>query len=44
MEPRPQHAVTAEARAVCQQCGGHFDTTAVIGRQDTVELVVEPGP
>ena len=29
---------------VCQQCGGHFDTTTVIGRQDTVEPVVEPGP
>ena len=34
----------AEARAVCPHCGGHLDTTTVIGRQDTVETVGEPGP
>jgi hypothetical protein len=42
--PQPQHAITSEARAVCQQCGGHFDTTTVIGRQDTAETMPEPGP
>jgi hypothetical protein len=29
---------------VCQHCDGHFDTTTVIGHQDTSEPIVEPGP
>ena len=29
---------------VCPRYGGHLYTTTVIGRQDTAETVVEPGP
>jgi hypothetical protein len=32
-------STSAEARAVRPHCGGHLDTTTVIGRQDTVESV-----
>ena len=32
------------ARAVCPHCGGHLDTTTVVGRPDTTEPVVAAGP